>query len=246
MRVLSTKSPPGKDIAQLQQFLIGQDLYHGIADGEFGPKTEAAIIEFQKLHRLKPDGFVGPQTLAALIADGLPVVTDSDRDIPLEPPGLNPLTNNEERQRHWGRIQYVAAPTAANPEGIRITNDFEEEHIIRVDCPAWKRKLPFHQRVAEHYVQFMDAIIEAGLRDRLLTFEGSFVPRFIRGSRSVLSNHSWGTAFDINYQWNRLGKMPAFIGDPGCVRELVDIGVTFGWYWGGWFKRRDGMHFEHL
>lgn len=35
-------------------------------DGEFGAKTEAAVIHFQGLHDLKDDGIVGPKTWAAL------------------------------------------------------------------------------------------------------------------------------------------------------------------------------------
>lgn len=40
------------------------------ADGDFGDKTKAAIIEFQKAHGLKPDGVVGKDTAAALEAAG--------------------------------------------------------------------------------------------------------------------------------------------------------------------------------
>src|ERR1044071_3710511 len=38
------------------------------ADGEFGPKTEAALRTFQRSHNLVPDGIVGPKTWAALDA----------------------------------------------------------------------------------------------------------------------------------------------------------------------------------
>lgn len=37
-----------------------------VADGNFGPKTEAAVRAFQRDHGLVPDGIVGPKTWAAL------------------------------------------------------------------------------------------------------------------------------------------------------------------------------------
>lgn len=37
-----------------------------VDDGVFGPKTEAAVVAFQKSKGLKPDGVVGPKTWAAL------------------------------------------------------------------------------------------------------------------------------------------------------------------------------------
>ena len=60
----------------------------------------------------------------------------------------------------------------------------------------------------------------------------------------TLSNHAWGTAFDINAALNPRGTVPVFRGQPGSVRELVPRANDLGFYWGGHFSRRDGMHFE--
>jgi peptidoglycan hydrolase-like protein with peptidoglycan-binding domain len=50
----------GPDVARLQQLLgvVGPDT--------FGPRTEAAVREFQRQHDLVPDGIVGPNTWKAL------------------------------------------------------------------------------------------------------------------------------------------------------------------------------------
>lgn len=53
-----------------------------------------------------------------------------------------------------------------------------------------------------------------------------FAPRFVRGGRPVLSNHAWGRAFDVNYQWNRLATVPALRNEKGSVRDLVPIAVA--------------------
>lgn len=87
-------------------------------------------------------------------------------------------------------------------------------------------------------------IDDAGLGDRVLSFAGSWVPRFVRGSTTNLSNHAYGSAIDINVPWNQLSTVPALKGKRGSVRELVPIANECGLYWGGHFNRADGMHFE--
>jgi peptidoglycan hydrolase-like protein with peptidoglycan-binding domain len=37
-----------------------------IIDGTFGPKTRRTVKKFQRASGLKPDGIVGPKTIAAL------------------------------------------------------------------------------------------------------------------------------------------------------------------------------------
>lgn len=49
------------------------------ADGIFGPKTRAAVANFQQNHGLAPDGIVGPRTKAALFAPKPPVAAPVTR-----------------------------------------------------------------------------------------------------------------------------------------------------------------------
>jgi lysozyme len=57
----------GEAVRQLQVALQEAGFYgDGVADGIFGPGTEAAVMEFQRSVGLKDDGYAGPATLAAL------------------------------------------------------------------------------------------------------------------------------------------------------------------------------------
>jgi peptidoglycan L-alanyl-D-glutamate endopeptidase CwlK len=56
----------GPAVTDVQKRLILWGFNPGRADGKFGPKTEAAVLDFQKSRKLKADGIVGPKTLAAL------------------------------------------------------------------------------------------------------------------------------------------------------------------------------------
>jgi peptidoglycan hydrolase-like protein with peptidoglycan-binding domain len=56
----------GWDVAVLQYLLTRHALLRTKPDGQFGPKTEAAVLRFQKARGLVPDGIVGPATATRL------------------------------------------------------------------------------------------------------------------------------------------------------------------------------------
>ncbi|HEY8126202.1 MAG TPA: peptidoglycan-binding protein [Methylocystis sp.] len=51
------------------QHLLRARGHNAVVDGVFGPKTEAAVKEFQTGHALTADGIVGPITWAALVVE---------------------------------------------------------------------------------------------------------------------------------------------------------------------------------
>src|SRR3970040_1327218 len=53
----------GEDVAELQSRLSSLGFDSGKADGIFGPKTEAAVLEFQHNRNLAEDGKVGPEVV---------------------------------------------------------------------------------------------------------------------------------------------------------------------------------------
>jgi hypothetical protein len=116
-----------------------------------------------------------------------------------------------------------------------------------------------HRLVAPRILALFRAWDEAGLLHLVRGWSGAFSARYKRDqspsdaghgtrlSRDVpaLSNHAYGSAFDINVDDNPFRAVPAPMGARGCVRELVPIANAHGFFWGGHFQTTpDGMHFE--
>ena len=57
----------GSPVRKLQILLTGLGCACGGADGDFGPRTEAAVVKYQGEHGLSADGVAGPQTWESLI-----------------------------------------------------------------------------------------------------------------------------------------------------------------------------------
>lgn len=239
--VILSPGSTGDAVAAWQQWLSQQSLFRGAVDGHFGPTTTHATRLYQRQLGLSADGVVGPQTWRHV------------RDAILTPRApFPPLVTNLQRQQLFGAFEFQPEPLPSNPENIRILGSWAAENILPVPIPQLSQvvgsprstQVYFHRRGLSQLTSLWQAWEQAGLLDRVLTWGGSYVPRLVRGSKTALSNHSFGTAFDINMAQNGLGRYPASIGQPGSVRELVAIAHQFGFYWGGHFARRDGMHFE--
>lgn len=165
-----------------------------------------------------------------------------------------PPMSDHERIAVFGRFKWAPSPSAGNKEAISIDPQWVAANIIAVATPQLTHlgvsHVRFHRLAVKQFTGLLEAWRTANLLQKcVLTWDGSYAPRLKRGHGSSsdpsdLSNHSWGTAFDVNARWNPLGAKPVVRGEPGCVRELVPIARQFGFYWGGDFHRPDGMHFE--
>ncbi len=239
-----------------QWFLAGLDFDVGEVDGKFGPKTEKATKRYQRRAGLIADGVVGDFTLtdAAIehsfeLVEGVGSSTNKKSvHWPAKPTGLRPL-GPKGRERLFGKFEYERVGKRGR---IKIVGDWKKQHIVRVTLPfssitygPMERRVSVHQKIAPQLEALWQAWKDTGLLDRISSWNGSFVPRFIRGSKTRLSNHAWGTAFDLNASYNGLNVTPPLVGTAGSVRELVPLAAKHGFYWGGWYRRRkDGMHFE--
>lgn len=250
----------GEDVLAWEHFLCGLVSKDLVVDGIFTQETREATKKFQILAGFKGtdvDGVVGSLTLGRAAGFGFQLTEDesADESGPSWPPQPKIVRLSlQDREKLFGKFKYRSAPTKSNPEAIEILDDWDKTNIVSINVPQLKGVLgapkscnvEFHVKCAKQLQELFNAWEKAELSNRVLSWGGSRVSRYIRGSRTSLSNHSWGTAFDINVSWNGLGVTPALKGKPGSVRELVNIAYDHGFAWGGHFNpsRLDGMHFE--
>ena len=256
MKVIRLNSV-GQDVRKWQVFLTGLG-YQMIVDGKFGSGTDRSTKQFQQNNGLTADGEVGMFTYKKAIELGFNFsLTDptgqAETSLNWPPkPNFPAVTALQNRFALYGRFNYEAIPN--DPDGrIKILGNWEQENIVSVDIPSLRNvsgapsngKIRFHKSAVPQLVGLFQAWEQGGLIPLIKTWGGSFYPRFVRGNPTSLSNHSFGTAFDINVAWNGLNVIPPIVGKEGSVRKLVPLANQFGFYWGGHYNSRlDGMHFE--
>jgi len=230
-------------VERWQYFLRGQSSANRlIVDGDFGPVTEAETKLYQSSRGLLADGIVASKTFAAAARDGFRLVDDDEFGMPAKP-AFGPM-NDAARVLAFGSFSYTPDPTSQNPEHVKIDPLWVQRNLVSIEVPLLKRQLQCHRLAAPVFTKFLQRVEQAGLGDRILSFNGGFAPRFKRGSRTRLSAHSWGCAIDLNEAQNRRGTIPATLSHKGTLVEIVPIGIECGLYWGGHFRTQDGMHFE--
>lgn len=154
----------------------------------------------------------------------------------------------DDRNKLFGKFAFEPAPSKDNPERIKIIDSWARDNLIKVAMPtpivAGVKTAWFHEKVGDRFLELLNEWDNARLLEDVLTWNGSYAARFIRGSETSLSAHAWGSAFDINVPWNPLNRPAATEGTRGSVMRLVGIAEKNGWVWGGRFARCDGQHFE--
>jgi hypothetical protein len=149
----------------------------------------------------------------------------------------------------FGSFKHVYTGSGPLKRGIKIVDGWDIRNITTF-IPTHPGDLPFksmrvHKLLVPQLTALFDEWYNDGLYKYILSYAGAFYPRRIDAARKKLSNHSWGTAFDINSEYNRRGQRPAPKGEKGSVYNLVPAAVKHGFTWGGvWVNNPDGMHFE--
>lgn len=124
------------------------------------------------------------------------------------------------------------------------SKDASEIHIVSVPIKGTSIKVRCAKAVAPLIAGFCSEFheliepIDHGTLD-----DWGFNFRMVRGSTEKLSNHSSGTAVDLNATKHPLGKAGTFPSEK--VPMIRALAKKYGMMWGGDFRHRpDEMHFE--
>ena len=100
-------------------------------------------------------------------------------------------------------------------------------------------KIYCHKRLISTFTNVFQTILDNNLRKHITSFSGCYVYRGKYNNRQ-LSTHSWGISIDLNAENNEHGSRGSMHPD------IVDIFQTYGFEWGGSWKRKDKnpMHFQ--
>ncbi|MFM2281766.1 MAG: hypothetical protein RLZZ444_3997 [Pseudomonadota bacterium] len=189
-----------------------------------------------------------------------------------------PPPSNASRNAAFGAFNFLLLPASSRPDHESIvikgaadgsSKDWVAANIIDIQIPqlahvpGYAGRFRCHRLVAPKVKELFDAWEQEDLLHLLLGYAGAFVARYVRGttlpaaghglqsSASVgsLSNHAFGSAFDINVAWNPrvTAPPPPDALSKGSVRLLVPAANRIGFGWGGHYApptKYDGMHFE--
>lgn len=144
--------------------------------------------------------------------------------------------------RNATMLELLGNPRSSYDETCRDpTNPDLVRRIVREDVGPFKVR-GLQPAVETLRVILADVKTEHSEIHALLGQVGMLCCRFVRGSRSAISNHSWGTAIDLTID-GILDRR----GDNRAQRGLLAIHPVFnrhGFYWGAAFPTEDAMHFE--
>lgn len=173
-------------------------------DGKFGQNTEKAVRNFQREHGLDDDGVVGPKTWNAL--NGIE-----------EPAGTGPT-------RPAGRK--AIERTFGQPGDNQVTTQ------LPIGPGGKEVSVTLHEKLVPVMREMLEEAKQKDLLKHIKSFDGMSVYKHKNGNpNSDLSTHSWGIAFDINADSNKVNP------------ELRALFEKHGFYWGGNFG--DDMHFQY-
>ena len=137
---------------------------------------------------------------------------------------------------------------------------FERKHMVLIETddydisyPIIPQRLYLNKLLVLPLMETLHQLNARGLIGEIKTWDGLYNVRYMRGSKSVLSRHSWGLAVDMNAAWNPLVSVTPQ--NRTVMRKkhvkwsekFLNTWRNNGFECGAdWKDKLDGMHFEFI
>jgi len=241
------------DVEIIQRLLMRNGVNPGRIDGICGQNTIRAIIDFQSRFLSRPDGRVDPN------GKTLRYLNEGSQQMPGQ---KNPVSPNP-TQIMTARVPKPSRELI-NQGLVSVSNAFmiqmlgQPRESYSADCQPMTNSILRRHVVTQSVGLFratglrpaVDSLVAAMAQIQreqpaiyaILGTAGMLCCRYVRGSQTAISNHSWGTAIDftLNGVLDRRGDDQVQIG----LTLIAPIMNQHGWYWGVAFRTEDAMHFE--
>ena len=133
------------------------------------------------------------------------------------------------------QTSYNGWPASKDQAEIGVKPFKVEGTSLKIRCA--EKVAPLVINFAKEFNELIEPL-EGGALD-----DWGYCYRDVRGVPGKLSNHSSGTAIDLNSTRHPLGKIGTF--ESGKVPMIQALAKKYGLTWGGDYKnRKDEMHFE--
>lgn len=160
------------------------------------------------------------------------------RPIIAAPGVFTPPKGFKELDARYGKFTF----TEMSGGNVNVDDTWEKDNIVTLrNVSGTKLNIQLHRLVAPIFEFCLTEAMKRvpGYKVRML---GGYCPRHqMHNPKYPLSTHSWGCAFDINWDKNPVSK--TLVTDiPESFREAF---VEQGFEWGGaWKGTKDAMHFQ--
>jgi hypothetical protein len=124
---------------------------------------------------------------------------------------------------------------------VQIEAQWEADNLVTLrDVDKTGLNIRLHRKIATLFEDGLAAAIKAAPHYKVRMLGGFAARHVLNDPSKPLSLHSWGIAFDVNWDRNGYGKSaPRDLPEP-----FVAAFENYGWSWGGKWKTPDWMHFQ--
>ncbi len=235
------------DVRLIQRLLRDRGYDVGDLNGIFEARLRTAIITFQSGFMKQPDGRIDPggrswRLLTALSGTQPAPVAGNSLTRLVAIPDLSTVNRDLRSVNNSFMTEKLGAPRTEYSTDCQALTNARLARNLLTDSVG-----PFRVTGLSTAVLSLKAVCAEIQRVQpeayaVLGTAGMLCCRYVRGSTTSISNHSWGTAVDIkiNNVLDKRGNGRVQYG----LTLIAPIFNQFGWYWGAAFRTEDGMHFE--